>query len=158
MLHDWDPKSVGLRWYTSMATRSAERLLISCPRCFEEAAGNLHAADDLHLKALAHLSTGLMNATETAVKAGVTAVGDFTIIPLVVGGDDVTVVCTGATALSFTRSYIEELRTQHRRNRRSSPYLAPERWHPALLHSMCRCGCCETSLPLLCGLRACGRL
>jgi hypothetical protein len=78
------------------------------PRCFEEASGNLQAADDLHLKALAHLSTGLMNATEKAVKAGVTAVGDFTIIPLVVGGDDVTVVCTGATALSFTRSYIED--------------------------------------------------
>lgn len=76
-------------------------------RCFEQAAGNLDDADDLHLKALAHLSTGLMNATETAVKAGVAAVGDFTIIPLVVGGDDVTVVCTGATALSFTRAYLE---------------------------------------------------
>lgn len=49
--------------------------------------------------------------------------GPLPVLPLVIGGDDLTVVCEGAVALSFTRHYLEAFEKETAKDTRLAPVL-----------------------------------
>lgn len=79
-------------------------------RSAKASANTEKSATELHLQMYFTLSLGLEKATETAVDAALNAVarpdGLIPVVPLVVGGDDVTAVCLGRDALRFTETYL----------------------------------------------------
>ncbi|MGW0587806.1 Cas10/Cmr2 second palm domain-containing protein [Streptosporangium sp. NPDC002607] len=60
---------------------------------------------------------------ENAAEDGRAAGGPLAVLPLVIGGDDLTVVCEGEVALLFTRHYLEAFEEETARDPRLAPVL-----------------------------------
>jgi hypothetical protein len=73
-------------------------------------------AEALHLRLYELLSVGLHDATTKAVRQAcdetVEEDGTLRVIPLVVGGDDVTVICDAEVALTFTTTFLENFENE----------------------------------------------
>lgn len=80
--------------------------------CVAASDGDGDAARSLHEAVLKDLSKGLHDATEKAVRAAEDAVGEDNVLRVVVGGDDITVVCSGRTAVEFARVFLEAFRIE----------------------------------------------
>lgn len=80
--------------------------------CMERCAGDSSVARALHETVLEDLSKGLHNATETAVREAESAVGVNNVVRIIVGGDDVTVVCVGRVAVEFARVFLESFQLE----------------------------------------------